>query len=159
MLHKEVVAGNLIVEHPFGNLQLGRFLAHGVKQSPHLGLSHRKHIILEEERTYGHQSDEYNERTHHLHQRNARRLHGRKLEPFAEVAERHKGCKQDGQRERHGHHSEGGVEEQLAYHVHLQPLAHKLVDIAPEELHQHDEQTDKKRHQEQRQETAQHESV
>ena len=43
--------------------------------------------------------------------------------------------------------------------MHLEALSHKIVDVAPEELHQHDEKTDEECHQEKRQEALQHEPI
>ena len=155
----QVVARNLVVEHPLGNLDLRRFLTHGIKEGPHLRLRDRQHIVLEEERADRHQGDEHNQRPHDLHQRHPGGLHRRKLEPLAEVTECHQRREQNRERERHRDHRQRGVEEQLAEHVDFKPLPHEVVDIAPEELHQHDEQAYEKRHKEQRQEAAQHKPV
>ncbi len=64
-LDEQIVAGNLVVEHAFRNLQLRAFLIHGKKQRPHLHLRGRKHIVLEEERADGYAAYQDDERRHH----------------------------------------------------------------------------------------------
>ena len=136
-LHKQIIARDLVIKHPLGNLKLGRLLTHRVQQRPHLRLSHRKHIVLKEERTDSYKHHQHNQRTHGLDQRHSRRLHGCKLKMLAEITKRHEACKQNGKRQRHRYHGQCGIKKQLAKHIHTQTLAYKIVDIAPKKLHQH----------------------
>ena len=159
LLHKQVVARYLVIEHPLGDFHLGRFLLHRVQERPHLDLRVRQHIVLEEKCADGNARNQHYQRRHHLHQRDAGSLHGGKLELLAQVAESHQRGEQYGQRQRHGHHAHGGIEEQLPYHVDGKPLAHHVVDVFPQELHQHDEEHDEERHREQGQETLQYKCV
>ena len=111
VVDEEVVAGNLVVEHTLGNLELGRFLLYGVEQGIHLGLGYRQHVVLEEEGSDSYEADEDYQGLHHLQQRDSGRLHGRKLKALAEVAEGHERRQQDGKRQSHRNHGQGRVEE------------------------------------------------
>ena len=107
----------------------------------------------------GHQYHENCQRLHDAEQRYARSLHGRELEFLAEISEHHKRGQQHGQRQRHGNHGECRIEKQLGDYADLQPLAHKVVDALPEELHHYYEQADEECHGEQRQEALKHVAV
>ncbi len=158
-LHIELHVWNVAVERAFGNFHLRRLLAHGEQERPHLGLRHRQHIVLEKESRNGHQYHENCQRLHDAEQRYARSLHGRELEFLAEISEHHKRGQQHGQRQRHGNHGECRIEKQLGDYADLQPLAHKVVDALPEELHHDYEQADEECHGEQRQEALKHVAV
>ena len=75
------------------------------------------------------------ERTEGLHQRDARCLDGRQLRALAKVAEGDERRQQDGQRQGLRHEREPHVPEELRQHLHREPLADEVVDIAPQELH------------------------
>ncbi len=159
LLHIQVVPRYLVIEHPLGNLKLGRLLTHRVQQRPHLRLSHRKHIVLKKECAYGYQHHQCYQRTHSLDERHARRLHRRQLKLLAQIAERHQRREQYSQRQRHRYHRQSRIEKQLRYHIHAQALPHEVIYITPQELHEHDEKAYKKRHDKQRYETPQHEHI
>ncbi len=71
MLHKKIIAGNLVIEHPFGNLYFRRLLTHGEKQRPHLDLRGREHIILKKERPHRHYRNQHYQRAHGMKKRNS----------------------------------------------------------------------------------------
>ena len=156
VVYIEIHVRNLIVERSLRNLHLRRFLTHGEHQRPHLRLRNRQYIVLEKERSGGQQQHENNQRPHDAEKRYSGGLHGGKLEIFAEIAESHKRCQKDGKWQSRRHHSERGIEKQLADHTDCQALADKIVDIPPQELHQHNEKTDKKRHHQQRKKPLKH---
>ena len=59
MLHEEVVAGYLAVEHAFRYLQFGRLLLHRVEQGVETAVGCRRDVVLEIERTeHGHEHEE-----------------------------------------------------------------------------------------------------
>ena len=149
----EVPARNLVVERPLRDLELGRLLPGREEQRPHLDLGAGQHVVLEEERPDRHQRDEDDQRAHGLHQRDAGGLNGRQLRLLPEIAESHQTRQQDGEGQRHRHHADGGVEEKFGQKPHRQPFAHQVVDVSPQELHQHDEEHDEKCHREKWQKT------
>ena len=88
-LHEEVISRNLGIEDPLGNFQFGRFLAHGIKQGPHLCLRDRQHIVLKEKRSDGYKGNQHDQRAHYFQKGNSGGFHGRKLEPLPQVSENH----------------------------------------------------------------------
>ena len=159
VVYIKIYIGDLVIERLFGDLHLGSLLPHREHQGPHLCLSHGQHIILEEKRADCDQYHQYDQRLHDLEQRDARCLQRRKLEFLAEIAERHQRRQQHGKRQRHRHHSQRSVEKQLADHTHRQTLAYNITDKAPQKLHHHNEEADKKSHGEQRQKALKHERI
>ena len=159
LLYKHAVAVYLVVEHALRNVEFRRFLTHGKHQRPHLHLRLWQHIVLKKERADSHKGYQHHQRPHCLQQRHARRLHSRQLKPFAEIAEEHQRRQQNRQRQCQRHHRERGIKKQLGYDGYLQSFSNKVVDKTPQELHQHDKQTDAERHHEQGQEPLQHKTI
>ena len=78
---------------------------------------------------------------------------------LAEIAESHQRGEQDGKRQRHRDHGERRVEKKFGNDINSETFADKIVNVAPQELHQNYEQTDAERHHEQRHEALQDEDV
>ena len=155
-LHQQVVAGDFAIEYSLGNFKFGRLLLDREKQSPHLDLSVGEDIVLEEECSDRDGRDKENEGCHHTQQRDAGGFHGCQFKFFAKVAKCHQRSQQYSERQRHRHHRDCSIEEQLADDRYFKPFAYEVVDVFPEELHQHDEEHDEKSHREKRQESLQH---
>ena len=159
LLDIQIIARDLVIERAFGNLQLRTFLTGREQQRPHLDLCLWQHVVLEEERADGYYGYQHDKGRHDLYQRNAAGLDGGKLRLLAKIAERHQRRQQDGQRQRHRYHGEGGVEEKFGQHSEAEALAHQIVHVFPQKLHEHDEQHDEERHREHRQECLEYEPV
>ena len=159
MLHIDIKACNLFIEHALRDFQFRRFLAHGVEQGIKLHLHHGHDIVLEEESANRYETNRDNQRTHNVDKRDAGGLHREQFQAFAQVSERHQRSQQNRQRKCHRHKEQGGIEEHFRQHRDAQTFSHHIVDVAPKELHQDDKQTDSERHQEQRQEGLQHERI
>ena len=65
-LYVKVITSDLVVKDTLRNLHLRRFLFHREKESPHLHLRLRQHIVLEKERPHGNRQDKDYQRSHHL---------------------------------------------------------------------------------------------
>ena len=157
--HKHIVARNLVVECAFGDIEVGRFLAHREHQCPHLHLSSWQHLILKEKCAHRHHGNKCYQGLHHIKQRHSRSFHSRQFAVLTKITKGHKRGKQYGKRQRHRHHSDGGIEEHLAYHIHPEALAHKVVEATPQKVHQQDKKTYKECHKKHRQISLQDECM
>ena len=150
LLDVHVEAGDLAVEGAFGDLELGRLVAHGAEQGVHLDLREGDDVVLKKERPDGHEGEQDDEGLHDAGQGDAGGFHGQELELLTEVAKRHQRGQQDGQRQGHGHEGEGGVKKHLGKDADTDALADHIVHVLPQELHEYDEKTNTEGHEEQR---------
>ena len=82
-----------------------------------------------------------------------------KLEFLTKITECHKRSQQYGERQRHRHHADSGIEKELGEHSDRKTFANQIVDIFPKELHQHHEKHDEECHREQREKTLHDEEI
>ena len=143
LLDVDVVSVDVAIEHSFGNVQFRRCLFHGHQQCPELHLCFGGDDVLEVEGDAAKHGAEDDERTDDAEQGDACRLHGEKLVFLAEVAERHQGRQQDGERERKRNQSQCRVEEELGQDTNFQSFAYQFIYISPKELHHENEEADK----------------
>ena len=86
----------------------------------------------------GHQTDEAADDGHgkkHAGQGDAGGLHGRELELLSQVSERHHGAQEGGQGNGQRQHRAAAPHQEFQDYLEFQALAHQLVNIYPEELH------------------------
>ena len=155
VVHIEIHALHPIVEHTFGNIQLGRLLTNGEKQRHQLLLCIRCHHILHMVAPHCENHHQNRQRTHGAYQRNACRLDSQQLQTLTHVSKRNEGCQQDGNRQCQRNECFGGIEEELGKDSQFQALSHQVVHIFPKELHHYDEQTDHEGAQQHRNEVLQ----
>ena len=101
--------------------------------------SDRHQIIGDEKAADGYEQHQYDQRTHDFRQGDAGRLEREQFVILAHVAHRHHGGEQRGQRQHHRDQRDGRVHHQFQNHVHAEPFADQLVDVAPHELHDENE--------------------
>ena len=101
-------------------------LADVVEDAEHLLVGIGNQIVHHEETADGDDAHHDDERFEYFRQRHARRLHRQ----------------QHRQRQAHGNHVGHGVAHQLDDDAGVEPLAHQLVDIPPDEIHHQDEHHD-----------------
>ena len=130
-LHVKIHIWYLVIERALRDFDLRRFLPHREQKRPHLGLCYREHIVLKEKSTDCNENHHNGKGFHYTEQRDARGLHGRKLEILAQIAEDHEGSQQHSQRECHRHHSESGVEKEFSNYRHFKALAYEVIDRLP----------------------------
>ena len=121
-------------------------LADVVEDAVHLlvGVGHQ--VVAHEEAAHGNDAHHHQQRPHDARQRHAGRLHGQQLVVLAQIAHRHDGGQQRGQRQTQRNHVGHGIGHQLDDDAGAETLAHQLVDIAPHEVHHQDEHHDEERH-------------
>ena len=117
-------------------------LADVVEDAEHLLVGIGNQIVHHEETADGDDAHYDDERFEYFRQRHARRLHRQQFVVFAQVAQRHDRRQQHRQRQAHGNHVGHGVAHQLDDDAGVEPLAHQLVDIPPDEIHHQDEHHD-----------------
>lgn len=159
VVDEEVHAGDFAIERALGDFDFGGFLSDREHESPHLGLRHWEDIVLEEESADRNSRHEDDEGSHDAEKGNAGGFHGGELKLLAEVAEDHERCEKDGKGKGSRDHGEGGIEEKLAEDIKAQAFTYQIINHAEQELHEDDEKAYKERHNEQRSEALQHESV
>ena len=141
LLYIKVDIGDAVVEDAFGDFHRRLAFAHGDDELPQTALGTGREGILEIERYSGGEDAEYNDGPHDAEEGDAGGLHGEKLKVFAHVAEGDERGQKEGQRQCLRDEGDAHVPEELCQYVECQTFAHKVVNIAPCELHHEDEQT------------------
>ena len=149
----ETIAWDTGIEYPRGDLHLGGCILSCDDQGPHTDLGTDHQIVLEVEEPACHRHDEEHDGTDDAVEADARGFERKELKTLTQIAQRHQRRQQDTQRERHRDEGEGCIEDNLQQHEATQPLADQLIDVAPEELHHHDEPAHGKAHHEERDES------
>lgn len=121
-------------------------LADVVEDAVHLLVGVGDQVVAHEEAAHGDDAHHHQQRPHDARQRHAGRLHGQQLVVLAQVAHRHNGGQQRGQRQTQRNHVGHGVGHQFDDDACAEALAHQLVDVTPYEVHHQDEHHDEEGH-------------
>ena len=149
----EAVAWDTGIEYPRGDLHLGGCILSCDDQGPHTDLGTDHQVVLEVEEPACHRHDEEHDGADDAVEADPRGFECKELKALTQIAQRHQRRQQDTQRERHRDEGEGRIEDDLQQHEATQSLADQLIDVAPEELHHHDEPAHGEAHHEERDES------
>ena len=129
------------VEHALGNFdgRLRDFDRH--QEAAQRFLRVGGNIILEIIDHKGEGEHQKEDGAHDAHQGYAGGLHGKELKVLAHVAESDERSQQHREGQGRGHQTDANIPEEFAQDRRGEALAHQVVDIAPHELHDKDEQT------------------
>ena len=131
-----------VVEHPFGDFHGRLCNFDGNKECAELLLGVRGDFVLKIEDERRERDNEQEDGAHHSHQGHTSCLHREELEVLSHVTKGDEGSQQYGKWQRGGNKIHRNVPEELPEHVHSQALAHKVIDVAPQELHDKHEEAD-----------------